>query len=457
MAYFRKNGVVVDDAGGIVSDQGKLTEAAGGAQGTARAAAFSKLPEYAGDIKAGAVTIPTIKSTPSVISSKDYASQFQDDGTFVEGEANAQTLAADSYKEAQEKRNKALEGYDQSIADTEKTETETYNKELRGIKSETEATLSLLGDQFAWAKGNYSQMYDRLIKQTERLAEISVDRRKAYGASSAQYDPMGFTAGITEEMSKWNGEIGRLQGEKASAIQEAQLAYREGRAGALAEQRKNIAAADAAMKTAIKQAGERLRESLEIYEAQVAGQQEAAKANAETVASLILRKHLDDYENGDETSRETLIDEAFKEAGLRASDYSLREAVSAVDEAILKRNKQEYDDEMQRLNLIDKNQDIENGKDGGGGGTITSGGLKVSKTELGEMASTLESSRGEDGFVNTELYVDAFSDWVSGRGLAKDFFSQFDPDLYVNPGDDTLPPNIKRAMSKKEEDPFDSI
>jgi hypothetical protein len=454
MAYFRKNGVVVDDKGGIVTDQAKLTEAAGGSQD--RNAAFASLPEYGGTISAGTVKIPTIGSTPSVLSSKDYAQQFQDDGTYAENEAASQKLAADSYKESRATRDKALADYEKNMADAEDDAAATRNSALRGIRAETEDTLSLLGDQYSWAKNNYTQIYDQLIKKTERLAEVSTDRRRAYGASSAQYDPLGFTAGLTEEMSKWNGEIQRLQGEKASAIQEAQKAYREGRAKALSESRKSIADADKAMQEAIKTAGERLRGALEIYDAQVTAQEEAARENAQSVASLVMRKYLDDYENGDETSIETVIDQAFKEAGIRPTDFARREAMGAIDNAILERNKTEYEEEMRSLNLIDKRQDVADGP-GDGSGTYKSGGMSISKSELGDMSAALEGSRGGDGYANTELYVDAFKDWVDAGGLPKDFFSQFDPDMYANPDDPSLPPNIKRAMSKKGDDEFDSL
>lgn len=95
---------------------------------------------------------------------------------------------------------------------------------------------------------------------------------------------------------------------------------------------------------------------------------------------------------------------------------------------------------------------------GGGTGTFSSGGLRASNSELGGLSSELEGSRGADGYSNTQLYADAYNEWTRQGGLPKDFFSRFDPDIYLNPDDPTIPPVVRGQMrSSSDQDLFNNI
>lgn len=103
------------------------------------------------------------------------------------------------------------------------------------------------------------------------------------------------------------------------------------------------------------------------------------------------------------------------------------------------------------------------GGGGGGGGTpgvnsgvFNSGAIQVSDQEIGQLSSRLEQSRGEDGYANTEIFVDAFNAWVSRGGLPQDFFKQLDPDYFLNPNDPSIPPQIRSQMKqvKTSANPF---
>lgn len=94
------------------------------------------------------------------------------------------------------------------------------------------------------------------------------------------------------------------------------------------------------------------------------------------------------------------------------------------------------------------------GLDSGGGGSdagtgfFKSGALKIDNADIGEGAQTLASSRGEDGFVNSQLYSDMYQHWTENGGLPQDFFKNYDPDMYLNPMDPSVPTYIKSQMAK---------
>ena len=60
-------------------------------------------------------------------------------------------------------------------------------------------------------------------------------------------------------------------------------------------------------------------------------------------------------------------------------------------------------------------------------------------SDFEDARQVLEQSKGSDGYVNTEVYVNALKAWPKG---ADDFFKKFPPGLYVNPDDPTVPDSI---------------
>ena len=82
-----------------------------------------------------------------------------------------------------------------------------------------------------------------------------------------------------------------------------------------------------------------------------------------------------------------------------------------------------------------------------GGGTLTSGGLKITNQQVGAAASNLNSKRGPDGWTDPNLYYDMFRDWVTKGGLAQDFTKTFPPKAYINPANKTLPVFLQNIPS----------
>ena len=70
---------------------------------------------------------------------------------------------------------------------------------------------------------------------------------------------------------------------------------------------------------------------------------------------------------------------------------------------------------------------------------IRSGNLEYTREDYSEDASTLEQSRGTDGYVNSDLYKKLYDVWVANDGKIADFIKTYPPDQYVNPADDWLP------------------
>lgn len=72
-------------------------------------------------------------------------------------------------------------------------------------------------------------------------------------------------------------------------------------------------------------------------------------------------------------------------------------------------------------------------------GTIVSGGLTYTPEDAQEDTQALESSRGEDHFVDPSIYQQLYQAWVNHGGLLKDFVAKYPPKLYVNPANTWLP------------------
>lgn len=94
------------------------------------------------------------------------------------------------------------------------------------------------------------------------------------------------------------------------------------------------------------------------------------------------------------------------------------------------------------------------GANGGGSttstkGTVTSGTLTYTPQDQSEDSKALESSRGNDGFVDPTIYQNLYKAWVSNGGLLKDFLLKFPPKNYVNPANTWLPSYLMPTGTKK--------
>lgn len=84
-----------------------------------------------------------------------------------------------------------------------------------------------------------------------------------------------------------------------------------------------------------------------------------------------------------------------------------------------------------------------------GGGSITSGGLTISKDQIGTAAGELNARRGPDGWTDPYVYMQAYRQWTEQGGLPQDFAKSFPPKLYVNPQASSIPGLLPEFLKNK--------
>lgn len=84
-----------------------------------------------------------------------------------------------------------------------------------------------------------------------------------------------------------------------------------------------------------------------------------------------------------------------------------------------------------------------------GNGVVTSGGLRVSNTAVGEAAGILNAARGADGWTDPNKYETLFYDWINKGGLPQDFTKAFPPEVYINPENSTILPLLRNDKSNQ--------
>lgn len=83
---------------------------------------------------------------------------------------------------------------------------------------------------------------------------------------------------------------------------------------------------------------------------------------------------------------------------------------------------------------------------------LISGKLSLTAEQLAQGESTLQKSKGKDGYVDPTVYQAAYDQWVNAGGLAKDFLSKFAPNSYVNPENDWLPQYLRSTTKGGKKD-----
>lgn len=61
----------------------------------------------------------------------------------------------------------------------------------------------------------------------------------------------------------------------------------------------------------------------------------------------------------------------------------------------------------------------------------------LNQEAIADVHTTLNESRGADGYADTGLYMDEFNGFVAAGGDPKDFIDEYDPNIYINPNDPT--------------------
>lgn len=83
----------------------------------------------------------------------------------------------------------------------------------------------------------------------------------------------------------------------------------------------------------------------------------------------------------------------------------------------------------------------------GSGHSTRSGSLVYSAQDYTDDSGALEASRGSDGWIDPNIYLQLFNAWKQHGGEPSDFISKFPPKLYVNPQNDWLPPYLRNTST----------
>lgn len=78
---------------------------------------------------------------------------------------------------------------------------------------------------------------------------------------------------------------------------------------------------------------------------------------------------------------------------------------------------------------------------------FVSGKLSLSSADIASGEQKLEASRGQDGYVNPDVYKGMYDKWISNGGLLKDFLTKYPPKNYVNPANTQLPPVLRTGKA----------
>lgn len=84
----------------------------------------------------------------------------------------------------------------------------------------------------------------------------------------------------------------------------------------------------------------------------------------------------------------------------------------------------------------------------GGAKTYTSGTLDYTSSDLDEGNSKLQASKGSDGYVDPNLYLNLANAWTSNGGSVKDFLTHYPISSWVNPTNTFVTPAINALVKQ---------
>jgi len=84
----------------------------------------------------------------------------------------------------------------------------------------------------------------------------------------------------------------------------------------------------------------------------------------------------------------------------------------------------------------------------------------LNQESVADVHASLNESRGDDGYANTQLYMDEFNGFVGLGGDPKDFVKEYDPNIYINPNDPTrsfLQTEMKKTPAQAVEEELTAL
>lgn len=80
--------------------------------------------------------------------------------------------------------------------------------------------------------------------------------------------------------------------------------------------------------------------------------------------------------------------------------------------------------------------------------TLTSGSLKYTADDISEGAQKLQASKGSDGYVDPNVYLNLAQAWTSNGGSIKDFIKAYPVSSWVNPANTFVTPQINALVKQ---------
>jgi len=331
------------------------------------------LANYGLPLPAGAQSVSTSTSTkipipqqpPAYISSTDVAGQFANDKKFIDQRTQQQTgqpapapVAQPTTTQSSE-QSKNLQTYQDKVAAGQAQFDVAREQETAEAKASLDSTLAGLGAEYQSTKLSITNQFADLLKKTERLKNLDVGRRQAYGLGSAMYDPMGHTDAISLATNEWNGEISQLQTAKEAALQRATAAYEQGKAGALAASRKEIQDIETRIGNKTSEFSTRLAEELKTKNEQLKLKYQEFDERGQLAAQKALLQFAA-YKSATSTDdKNKIITDAINAVGGDPNNITEFSAVkAALDGQITAEAKAEYDAKKQQLDLKKTETDI---------------------------------------------------------------------------------------------------
>lgn len=375
------------------------------------------------------VPIAQIVPTSPVISSEDHAASYREGSTKVDTLLQSQVGQSDVQREAalrdagltpeQIAAVKAGKGYATETTTetgTSKTETapaatsgdlsyDTYNKELADTeakatakatadKAEYEAafktSLSAIDATTQATIGRLNVLFDKRLKEQERLNRISVDARKAYGLSEGgQYTPIAMTDAMTDIETEAADKISALELERGSLIAEAKAARDTGSSKLMNDKLAKIDDIDTNLRSTLKDVE---KKSLDQYTLQrELRKEEEAKIKEKQQKTLkgfaaIASQFTDQYDKMSAEEKDKWIKARMK----TDPDLTYADIYDAMQTALKTGKKTVAEEEKAKLDIQKSKIDIEKGQLG----------LTETKIDIAKKKKELEA--GTSDFTDTQ-------------------------------------------------------
>lgn len=290
---------------------------------------------------------------------------------------------------------------------------------LAGFQGEIDAVNAIFADKLKQAK----------LAGTARLgSDTAIQARRGLIGSD-------FGAGQTGEVNRGNQDVyNSIENEKQNAIQVILSKGKQQADARIAEKTKAIAEGLDSHLKYLAEAGSRKETNATkaaqfIYMQKLSPQDLTSSQLSETAKNYGVS--VDDIKNAYTTVKKTGDAEATKTALDLAKEKNQSLPASAQEYEYAKANG--YKGSYTQYQTEDANRKAT------AIGVVKSGGAAFAPAQISAFTTQIQNSRGADGYVDPNVYQQAYEAWIQAGALSKDFLTKYPPNNYVNPVNNELP------------------